>query len=314
MVNSILITTLETYNKQFIKSVQDYKTAYQAYMTATNTNFNKLSTSTSAAWTPVSTEIDKFYKDNSNNNVCKTTLDAKNNVSANCVNTLLSNYGCTTHFTSTGSGMFQIDTMKDAVFNVDGLDLKNVISYMGAYIGAYPTRCAPIINTVNTANKIISDSSGVSMDISNNINLQDTKQQLDIMYDVIKKSGSDINNLIQQLSPLQAAQQNLIKTNIPILLKEIDDMQIELVTFDKNKNQPTELDGNYEVTSIQTTSNFYKYILYFFVTFFIIGCLVVIYWFPTLASEKIDYFILALAGIIIIYYLWDYFANKIMSP
>ena len=312
MANTILITTLETYNKQFIKAVKDYKSLYQDYITKTNTTLNKLSTDTAAAWTPVSNEIGKFYKDNSNNIVCKT-LDGNKNVSANCVNTLWKTYGCTTHFKSTGSGIFQLDTMKNVTLNMKGLNLKNVISYMGAHTGAYPTHCKPPKNQINTANKIIAKSSGVSAGIININKLQETKKKLNTMYDVIKKSASDINKLIQQLTPSQAAQNNLIKSNIPILLNEINAMQKEMVTFDKIQNQPTELDGNYEVTSIQTNANFYKYILYFFMTFFIISCLVVIYWFPTVASEKIDYFILALAGIILIYYVWDYFGNKIAT-
>jgi hypothetical protein len=94
-------------------------------------------------------------------------------------------------------------------------------------------------------------------------------------------------------------------------------MHTEIAKYNTSQGQPTELDGNYESTSIKTTSHWYKYILYLFITIFVAGCLIFIFLAPKPvegqenASKYIDYFILALAGIITIYYLRDYYNKKI---
>jgi hypothetical protein len=302
MENNTSINLINTYVEDLSKLTTEYKTKYATYISNMKTHMDALLANTATTTKKVNDEIAAY-----SNTHC-TDVDGDGNITASCANSLWKNYGCTNTIKTTSSGLFDISGQ---AFDVSSKQsIPTVITNMGLFIATTPDLCPVIPGTINIASKIINSSKVLASDLKNLRETNATKTTFDGLNIQIKKKASDINTLITQLTNPQAANQNRIKENVEKLQEEIAVMQREVDEYAKKTNLPTELDGNYEVTSIHTTSSFYKYILYFFVTIFVIGCLVVIYWFPTLASEKIDYFMLALAGIIAVYYIQDYFVSK----
>ena len=85
-------------------------------------------------------------------------------------------------------------------------------------------------------------------------------------------------------------------------------MNTEFVNLTAELNKPSELDGNYEVAQIKTTSSFMKKLLYFLLVIIVVGCLVMLKISPT--EGKLDMFILGLGVIILVYYIYDYFQKR----
>jgi hypothetical protein len=143
------------------------------------------------------------------------------------------------------------------------------------------------------------------------------KVALDNLYSEINTKVSAINNLINEIKSFGDANRSRVDINSTDLLKKLDEMTRSYEKLTENLMDPNsldqkmeELDGNYEESQIKTDSNFIKYMFYLFFAIFIIGCLCLLYFFPSI--ENLDMFILALAAIIIVYYAYDYFQTRNM--
>lgn len=145
----------------------------------------------------------------------------------------------------------------------------------------------------------------ISSKYQNNYMTYDTKKKTD---NFILNETNDIRRMIKNVFPKMADNQyyqNVSFTKFLQLIKEINGTFREL---DIKLKIPDKFDANFEITKVQSSSNFNQYILYFIFAIFIIGCLIYISKKPE--AGNIDMFILALAILIIIYYLYDYVVNK----
>jgi hypothetical protein len=138
--------------------------------------------------------------------------------------------------------------------------------------------------------------------------LPESNNKLVIRRDTILQEMADVNKLLNSILPKQDDNQFNLNSNIAPLLKQIEELKVtsaELKTLDE---LPDLFDANFEITKLTTTSNFNKYILYFLFAAFVVGCLAYITQNPD--SGNLDMFILALAILILVYYVYEYLKNK----
>jgi hypothetical protein len=132
---------------------------------------------------------------------------------------------------------------------------------------------------------------------------------LNSLYTQINTNAMSLTSLIEQVMPIGNGNRAKVDASVANLLEKIDEMQKTYHDFNTLLiDEPSKLDGNYELSNIKTNSNFFKYILYLFFAIFVIGCLSLLHFFPS--SAYLDMFIMALAAIIIVYYGYDYFENR----
>jgi hypothetical protein len=97
-------------------------------------------------------------------------------------------------------------------------------------------------------------------------------------------------------------------SNTPILLNQFNQLQTTFQHLQEELKKPIELDGNFEATTIQAKSMFGNYILYLFLTLFVLGSLIYIFKNPEVGN--LDIFMLILAVVIFVYYLYEYYQNR----
>jgi len=125
-----------------------------------------------------------------------------------------------------------------------------------------------------------------------------------------KESGAileridEITELIESTFPLQNDNITYTNKNIKPLLTQFNDLQKTYAQMIEDYKKPIQLQGNYEVSTIQVQSNFSQYTLYILFTLFIIGSLFHIFKNPEVGN--LDMFILALALMILAYYVYEY--------
>ena len=121
---------------------------------------------------------------------------------------------------------------------------------------------------------------------------------------------STINTSLQKIAPEEANYVARIQANSANLKNKITEMNTAFINLNIEKvaTQQEELDGNYEVAELKTSSNFMKHMLYVLFALVVVGCLIHINISPT--ESKLDLFISALGGIILIYYGYDYFQTR----
>lgn len=114
-----------------------------------------------------------------------------------------------------------------------------------------------------------------------------------------------IENKLNHLVPISNKFNSLILKNEKKINKVYSD---NLTEYDKLNEklitEPILLEGNIELSQLTSLSNFYRFILYFLITVFIIGYLIYIYINPEL--KKIDYFMVYLGSFVIAYQLFNY--------
>ena len=136
------------------------------------------------------------------------------------------------------------------------------------------------------------------------------KSDIDELYPRIMNIATTISGSIAKVIPQGETNTAIIETNATNLVNKIKAMQTEFTALNEinAKNNPIELDGQYDETKVKTTSSFIKNIFYILFAIFVIVCLVVLNISPT--ESKLDMFILALGIIILVYYIYNYFQGR----
>lgn len=138
--------------------------------------------------------------------------------------------------------------------------------------------------------------------------LPENNKKLAIRRDTMLQEITDVNNLLNSILPKQGDNQFNMDSNIAPLLKQMEELKVTSAELKKLDEIPDLFDANFEITKLTTTSNFNKYILYFLFAAFVVGCLAYITQNPD--SGNLDMFILALAILILVYYVYEYLQLK----
>jgi hypothetical protein len=163
------------------------------------------------------------------------------------------------------------------------------------------------------------DTSESATDSSNNLlNAQSNyevaisygKSALADMFRQINNNSKNLTTLTNVVEPINDANRARVTADASNLLQQIQALQDSYSTLieTQSKNNPLQLEGNYEMTKLTVKSNFIKHMFYIVFAIIVVGCLCLLYFFPS--TVYLDMFILTLAGIIIIYYAYDYFQNR----
>ena len=134
------------------------------------------------------------------------------------------------------------------------------------------------------------------------------KPSLSAMRDEIMTELNDLNVLITSIKKPEDDNVAAMDKNTATLLNQYTQLQKTFLVLQEDLQEPIKLDGSYEATSIQVTEKFSNYILVFLFTAFFIGALCFIFINPD--AGNLDMFMLALAIIIIVYYLYEYIQKR----
>lgn len=135
--------------------------------------------------------------------------------------------------------------------------------------------------------------------------------------DAIYLEMNELKNLVKKTLPTkvnnnEAIASNVFKINETIIELEKAITALDLKTTQINMNNPEYdpeiLEGNYQHTTLYTTSTFYTYVAYILFSLFIIASLIYIYINPD--ETSLDMFMVALSIFILLYYIYDYFNSK----
>jgi hypothetical protein len=134
------------------------------------------------------------------------------------------------------------------------------------------------------------------------------------LYTEINRLATTLDSLVKKATPYSDANRGIMSAGAPALMAQINEMNASFEELQKKLNNKTdaykfeELTSSFEVSQTITSSNFIKYMLYLFSAIFVLACLCLLYFFPSVAY--LDMFILSLAIIIIVYYAYDYFQTR----
>ncbi len=129
-------------------------------------------------------------------------------------------------------------------------------------------------------------------------------QPLSVMSDEILIELNELKRLIKSTENSVENNINHKDSNIPILLSHFEQLKTTYEELQKDLQKPIELDGNYEMTSIRVSSKYSNYLLFLLITLFMIGSLIYIFKNPEVGN--LDMFIIAVAIIIFVYYIYEY--------
>ena len=128
------------------------------------------------------------------------------------------------------------------------------------------------------------------------------------MRDEIIAELDEINALIISTNSTMADNIKYKDKNSPRLLSQFMQLKSTFDELEEELNAPILLDGNYEMTSTRVVSKYGNYVLYLLLTLFMVGSLFYIFKNPEVGN--LDIFILALAVIIFVYYIYEYIQNR----
>ena len=134
------------------------------------------------------------------------------------------------------------------------------------------------------------------------------------LYTEINRLATTLDSLVKKATPYSDANRGIMSAGAPALMAQINAMNASFEELQEKLNNNTdafkfkELTSRFEVSQTITSSNFIKYMLYLFSAIFVLACLCLLYFFPSVAY--LDMFILSLAIIIIVYYAYDYFQTR----
>jgi hypothetical protein len=120
--------------------------------------------------------------------------------------------------------------------------------------------------------------------------------------------GDYIKTNLSAITNLETANVTAISNNVATLIENIEMMNLSFSYLNKQIDQKDELDGDYEIAQVKTTSSFMKNLFYIIFAIIVIGCLVLLHIYPT--EGNLDMFILGLGVIILVYYIYDYFQTR----
>ena len=134
------------------------------------------------------------------------------------------------------------------------------------------------------------------------------------LYTEINRLATTLDSLVKKATPYSDANRGIMSAGAPALMAQINAMNASFEELQEKLNNNTdafkfkESTSMFEVSQTITSSNFIKYMLYLFSAIFVLACLCLLYFFPSVAY--LDMFILSLAIIIIVYYAYDYFQTR----
>jgi hypothetical protein len=128
------------------------------------------------------------------------------------------------------------------------------------------------------------------------------------MRDDIIAELDEINSLIISTNSTMADNIIYKDRNSPVLLAQIMELKSTFDELKEDLQAPVLLDGNYEMTTIRVASKYGNYVLYLLLTLFMVGSLLYIFKNPEVGN--LDMFILVLAVIIFVYYIYEYIQNR----
>jgi hypothetical protein len=131
---------------------------------------------------------------------------------------------------------------------------------------------------------------------------------IDKMRDAIVADLTEINAIINHILPLTGAYKSQTDASVTTFLNQFEQMNAECQVLNDALKIPSELDGKYQASHIETASNFSHYILFIILAIFFLGSLIYILKNPDVGN--LDLFILALAIVILSYYLYRYIVQK----
>ena len=131
---------------------------------------------------------------------------------------------------------------------------------------------------------------------------------IDKMRDAIVADLTEINAIINHILPLTGAYKSQTDASVTTFLNQFEEMNAEFQVLNDALKIPSELDGKYQASHIETASNFSHYILFIILAIFFLGSLIYILKNPDVGN--LDLFILALAIVILSYYLYRYIVQK----
>lgn len=140
---------------------------------------------------------------------------------------------------------------------------------------------------------------------SRNIKNEETR---DILNEGILFKINDIDTLLTNIEPIQKDNLKFKETNTAPLLAQLNDLKATYRQLQKELKKPLLLEGNYEVSGIKTAAIFSNYMLILVFTLFFVVSLIYIYKNPEVGN--LDLFILAIAIMILLYYLYEYIQKR----
>ena len=174
----------------------------------------------------------------------------------------------------------------------------------GTTVGASSGSGAGSGTLTDSSNNVLSDAiAAYQTAVTNGRNM------LQASFTQMNTSATNMSNIMNQIGPSGNANRGRVDVGSTLLLKKMEELQssyeqlIEEIT-----DTPQKFDGNYELSSITVKANFVKYMFYLLFTTVVVGCLCLLHFSPSAAY--LDMFILALAGIITVYYGYYYFQNR----
>lgn len=215
---------------------------------------------------------------------CGNDLSVKQ-ITTQCLKDLWSNAGCKKPLDITGNGPYTLPGTSN-VFDISGnnidmkkanINLGNLTTIIPSAISFSPTSCGAI-------------------------------QSLSEMRDDILSELNEINKLIHSTDSTVADNIKYKERNSPILLAQFIELKKTFDELQEDLKEPILLDGNYEMTSINVKSKYGNYVLFLLLGLFMIGSLIYIFKNPEVGN--LDIFILVLAVIIFVYYIYEYIQVK----
>jgi hypothetical protein len=206
-------------------------------------------------------------------------------ISTTCLNDLWSNAGCAVPLKIPTTGSFKIPgTSFDLNVSGNTVDMKNALINLGILQDSIPNAITENPSACG-APKPLSEMSAEIITELTEINSLLNGTAEDISHNIFSKDS-----------------------NTPILLNQFNQLQTTFQHLQEELKKPIELDGNFEATTIQAKSMFGNYILYLFLTLFVLGSLIYIFKNPEVGN--LDIFMLILAVVIFVYYLYEYYQNR----
>ena len=135
----------------------------------------------------------------------------------------------------------------------------------------------------------------------------EAKRKINSLQIDIKQLTLDINTLISNILPKGDNNKMALENNVATLVTKNQEMQYLYDKLQEHLAEPLKLEGEYEVSKIKTKSIFFTYMFFLIFAIFIVFCLILIYKKPE--SGNLDMFILALAVIIFVYYLYQHYVK-----
>lgn len=128
---------------------------------------------------------------------------------------------------------------------------------------------------------------------------------LPMLMEKINELARESNDLIKIITSKGDRYQAAIDMNVTQLLIKNEELQTAHAKLLETPDETMKVNAKFELTKITTDSNYSNYILYLIFMIFIVGCL--IYIFKNPEGNNLDIFILVLAGLIFVYYVYDYY-------